>query len=288
MGGPGLPSLDQLRIFLTVVETGSFAAAGRRLMRATSAVSYSVANLERQLGVALFDRERTKKPMLTEAGIAVLSEAKTLSAGIDNLRAKVSGLMAGLESEVALVVDVMMPTSRVVDAMHAFEEEFPTVTLRLHVEALGAVIQLVQSGVANIGISGPLNENVPGIERIKLGGVELIPVAAPSHPLASSPANAPGAARKYVQLVLTDRSTLTEDRDFGVMGVKSWRLADLGSKHALLLAGIGWGNMPEPMVRGDLVAGRLRRLDLPEQSGGFYALHAIHRTDTPPDLQPLG
>ena len=157
MGGPGLPSLDQLRVFLTVVETGSFAAAGRRLMRATSAVSYSVANLERQLGVALFDRERTKKPMLTEAGIAVLSEAKTLSTGIDNLRAKVSGLMAGFETEVALVVDVMMPTSRLVDAMHAFEEEFPTVTLRLHVEALGAVTQLVQSGVANIGISGPLN-----------------------------------------------------------------------------------------------------------------------------------
>ena len=85
-----------------------------------------------------------------------------------------------------------------------------------------------------------------------------------------------------MQLVLTDRSTLTEDRDFGVMGVKSWRLADLGSKHALLLAGIGWGNMPEPMVRGDLAAGRLRRLDLPEQTGGFYALQAIHRTDIPP------
>jgi DNA-binding transcriptional LysR family regulator len=282
MAGPGLPSLDQLRVFLTVVETGSFAAAGRRLRRATSAVSYSIANLEQQLGVSLFDRERTRKPMLTEAGIAVLSEAKTLSVGIDNLRAKVSGLMAGLESEVALVVDVMMPTSRLVDAMQAFEEEFPTVTLRLHVEVLGAVTQLVQSRVAHIGISGPLHVNVPGIERIKVGDVELIPVAAPSHPLAASRANAPGAARNHVQLVLTDRSTLTEDHDFGVIGVKSWRLADLGSKHALLLAGIGWGNMPEPMVRADLAAGRLKRLDLPESGGGFCALHAIHRTDTPP------
>jgi DNA-binding transcriptional LysR family regulator len=94
--------------------------------------------------------------------------------------------------------------------------------------------------------------------------------------------NAPGDARKHLQLVLTDRSTLTEDRVFGVMGVKSWRLADLGSKHALLLAGIGWGNMPEPMVRDDLAAGRLKRLDPPEGSGGFYALQAIHRTDTPP------
>jgi DNA-binding transcriptional LysR family regulator len=55
-----------------------------------------------------------------------------------------------------------------------------------------------------------------------------------------------------------------------------------GSKHALLLAGIGWGNMLEPMVHEDLAAGRLKWLDLPEWLGGFYAFHAIHRTDTPP------
>jgi DNA-binding transcriptional LysR family regulator len=250
-------------------------------MRATSAVSYSVANLEQQLGVALFDRERTRKPTLTEAGIAVLSEAKTVTLGVDNLRAKVSGLVAGLESEVALAVDVMMPTSRLVHAMQAFEQEFPTVTLRLHVEALGAVTQLVHSGVAHIGVSGPLHVSITGIERISVGGVELIPVAAPSHPLASR-RNPPGAARDHVQLVLTDRSTLTEDHDFGVIGVRSWRLADLGSKHALLLAGIGWGNMPDPMVRDDVAAGRLKRLDLPEPAGGFYALQAIHRIDTPP------
>ena len=94
MDGPGFPSLDPARVFLTVVETGSFAAAGRRLMRATSAVSYSIANLEQQLGVTLFDRDSTRKPTLTEAGIAVLTEAQTVSVGVDNLRAKVSGLTA--------------------------------------------------------------------------------------------------------------------------------------------------------------------------------------------------
>jgi hypothetical protein len=39
-------------------------------------------------------------------------------------------------------------------------------------------------------------------------------------------------------------TSLPEGRDFGVMGAKSWRLADLGAKHALLPAGVGWGNMP--------------------------------------------
>jgi DNA-binding transcriptional LysR family regulator len=282
MSAPGTPSLDQLQVLLTVVETGSFAAAGRKLGRATSAISYAIANLEQQLGVQLFDRDRTRKPTLTDVGASVLSEARTVSMGVDSLRAKVSGMLSGLEPEVALVVDVMLPTERVVDAMQAFEKEFPTVALRLHVEALGAVTQLVLSGVANIGISGPEHVNAPGLEKIRVGGVDLIPVAAPSHPLATSPVNAPGAARDQVQLVLTDRSKLTEGHDFGVIGIRSWRLADLGAKHALLLAGIGWGNMPEPMVRDDLAAGRLRLLDLPEWSGGFYAMQAIHRTDTPP------
>jgi hypothetical protein len=45
---------------------------------------------------------------------------------------------------------------------------------------MGAVTQLVHSGVAHIGISGPLHVYIPDIERIKVGGAELIPVAAPS------------------------------------------------------------------------------------------------------------
>ena len=283
MQGPGAPSLDQLKVFLTVVEVGSFAAAGRRLGRATSAISYAIANLELHLGVPLFDRERTRKPSLTEAGRAVLSDARTVSAGVDNLRAKVKGLADGLEAEVTLVVDVLLPPARLVDAMQAFEAEFPTVALRLHVEALGAVTQLVDNGTADIGVSGAVHLAAPGIEQIHIGSVELIPVAAPDHPLARDSTNAPGAARSHVQLVLTDRSSLTQGQDFGVIGVKSWRLADLGAKHALLLAGIGWGNMPEPMVRTDLAAGRLKRLDLPEGNSGFhYAFHAIYRTDTPP------
>src|SRR5882762_9284688 len=142
----GTPSLDQLRVFLTVVDTGGFAAAGRRLNRATSAVSYTIANLERQLGIALFDRERTRKPILTEAGTALLSKARAISRGIDDLRANVKGLRSGLEAQVALVVDVMLPTARLVDAVKAFEAQFPTVLLRVHVEALSAVAQLVQAG----------------------------------------------------------------------------------------------------------------------------------------------
>jgi hypothetical protein len=45
MVNPGTPTFDQLRIFLAIVEMGSFAAAGRRLGRAVSVISYGIANL---------------------------------------------------------------------------------------------------------------------------------------------------------------------------------------------------------------------------------------------------
>ena len=277
---PGTPTLDQLRVFLTVVDVGSFAGAARRLGRATSVISYSIANLEAQLGVLLFDREATRKPQLTEAGRAVLSEARTITNGVSGLRAKVTGLLQGLEAEIHLVLDVLLPASRVIDALKAFRVEFPTVSLRLYME--GAVTQMVLDRTATIGICGPLDVEVAGLERIGVGSVELIPVAAPEHPLARAGRNAPGAGRDHIQLVLTDRSPLTQGQDRGVIGTQTWRLADLGSKHMLLKEGIGWGYMPEPMVREDVEAGRLVRLDIREYKDGFMRLHAIYRTDTPP------
>jgi hypothetical protein len=59
-------------------------------------------------------------------------------------------------------------------------------------------------------------------------------------------------------------------------------LADLGSKHMLLKEGIGWGYMPEPMVREDVKEGRLVHLDMPEVTRGSLRFYAIYRTDAPP------
>lgn len=282
MQNPGTPTFDQLRVFLTVVEEGSLAGAGRRLRRATSAISYAIANLEAQLGLPLFERETTRRPRLTMAGEAVLAEARTVAHGIDALRAKVRGLLEGLEAEVCLAVDVMLSTEQLARALKHFQREFPTVTLRLFTEALGAVAALVLDRRATIGVSGPLASGIDGIERLTLGSVAMIPVAAPDHPLARLHGPPPGAWRDHIQLVLTDRSPLTEGRDFSVLSARTWRLADLGSKHALLREGIGWGNMPLPLIEDDLAAGTLIRLALPDHVGGNYRLDAIYRSDAPP------
>lgn len=282
MNSPGTPTFDQLRIFLAIVDTGSFAAAGRRLNRAVSVISYGIANLEAQLGLILFEREGTRKPQLTVAGRALLAETRAIAAGVDGLRARVKGLLEGLEAQVDLAVDVMLPARRLGQVLRAFAETFPTVQLRLHVEALGAITGLVRDGTASIGVSGPLAIETEEIDSVSAGSTLMVPVAAPGHPLGQLNPVPPGAARDHIQLVLSDRSRLTEGRDFAVISRKTWRLADLSAKHALLREGVGWGNMPLPMVEEDLAAGTLVRLNLPDHTGGHYGLSAIWRRDCPP------
>lgn len=282
MSDPGTPTFDQLRIFLAVVDAGSFAAAGRKLGRAVSVISYGIVNLETQLGVMLFEREGSRKPVLTTAGRALLAEARAIQQGMDSLRAKVKGMLDGLEAEVDLAVDVMLPSERLGLVLRNFRETYPTVQLRLHTEALGAVTAMVLDRTAVVGISGPLAAGVKGIDALSAGSVPMVPVAAPDHPLSLMERIAPGAGRDYVQLVLTDRSRFTEGSDFSVMSSRTWRLADLGAKHDLLREGIGWGNMPLPMIEGDLVSGTLVRLHMPDHVGGTYRFSGIWRCDTPP------
>jgi DNA-binding transcriptional LysR family regulator len=282
MSSPGTPTLDQLRILIAVADAGSFSAAARQLNRAQSVVSYTIANLEAQLGLALFDR-RQRRPVLTEAGRAVLADARRIGRTIAELRARAAGLTAGLEAEVALVVDVMFPTARLVAALEAFACRYPSVALRLRVETLGAVLQLVQERVCGLGVCGPVGIPGQGLEQQLICQIELTPVAAPSHPLARLPSPIAAAAlREHTQLVLTDRSRLTEGQDFGVLALRTWRLGDLGAKHALLRAGLGWGNMPAEMVREDLARGRLVRLRPAEAMPYLFPLLLIRRTDTPP------
>jgi DNA-binding transcriptional LysR family regulator len=280
VSGPGTPTIDQLRVFLAVVENGSLAAAGRALGRATSAISYAIENLETVLGIEVFDRETTKRPKVSEAGHAVLAEARALLRGFDKLRARVQGLADGLEAKVSLVVDVMLPMADLAEVLQAFQVAFPTVPIRLYVEALGAVNKCILDGVADLGVCSHLRIGADTLEYLPFRGVTLIPVAAPDHPLALTPETT--SARDHVQLVLTDRSTLTAGQDFGVFADRTWRLADLGAKHALLLAGVGWGNMPETMVRADLEAGRLVRLDLPDWKGGTFPLQIVYASASPP------
>jgi DNA-binding transcriptional LysR family regulator len=281
MRGPGIPSIDQLLVLLAVDEEGSFTAAARRLGRATSAISYAIDTLEQRLGLTLFDRGTTRKPKLTREGEAVVAEAKSVAFSVETLRARVRGFLDDLEPEVSLVVDSLLPLDRLTRLLREFNGRFPTVPVRLLVETLGGVERALRDGHARIGIGSQLHMTMTGFHRTDIQAVRLVPVAAPNHPLAKAGGSAPREAGDFIQIILSERPA-ADGRDFGVVSLNSWRIGDVAAKHALLLAGLGWGGMPEPTVRADIAAGRLVKLNLRNWRGGEYTMQAVHKVDTPP------
>jgi len=277
-------SLDQLRAFIASADEGSFSAAARKLRRAQSVVSELVSSLEGQIGVTLFDRSG-RYPALTPEGAVLLADARGISSGLDVMKARAKGMATGLEPELSVVVDVLFPLAAITEAAKEFREKFPGTPLRLYVEALGAAYQPVLDGVTGFGIVGSLPLLPSGLASERLMGVAMVMVAARDHPLARYQGVIPKSElAKQVQLVLTDRSSLSKGREFGVMSPSTWRLGDLFAKHAFLLNGLGWGGMPMHAVKDDLAAGRLVELQIEDVPPGglILPMAAIYPTSAPP------
>lgn len=277
------PTLDQLQVFLTVAETGSFSAASRVLNRAQSVISYTIANLEAQLEMPLFERSGARQPKLTAAGKAMLEDARRLMTDLQVMRARVKSLKDGLEAEVSVAISVMVPSSATVEVLREFQEKFPSVTLNLAVGELGMVMDSVLSGKATIGIGGAVLKQDDSIHMEKIGHSFMLPVASRDHPLAriDRPLTL-GDVREEVQLVVTDASGLTTGRDFNVLSYKTWRLSDISTKHALIRGGLGWGGLPASIIRDDLANGTLVHLDLQAYEQGEYPIYAMRRLANPP------
>jgi DNA-binding transcriptional LysR family regulator len=233
--------------------------------------------------VRLFDRG-TRVPTLAPPGTALLPEARALVLQADRLTARARQIAEGTEALVTLAVDVMFPTKILFAALAAFRKAFPTVPLLLRTEALGAVFQVVLDDTCQVGIAQPIGRMPATLEQRPLTSITVVPLAAATHPLARHRGPIPiETLRAHVQLVLTDRSRLSEGYDPGVAGGPCWRLADLGTKHECLRAGFGWGSMPLHVVADDLKKRRLVRLR-PAASGPEVVLpiSVVFKPERPP------
>lgn len=275
------PTLDQLQIFVAVADSGSFSAAGRKLNRAQSVISYGIANLEAQLGLKLFEREGTREPQLTEIGRSMLEDARRMIGVLQRMRSRVDGHHHGLEAEVALSVDATLPSPVLVRVLKAFEAQFPTVMMRLHIGSLGLIPDHVVNGQADLGIGGLLGE--VDVHLVRIGFMSMVPAAAPGHPLALLPKPVKiEDVREHTQLVVTDQSERTKGRDYGVFAYRIWRLSDMRTKHTLMREGLGWGGLPRWLIADDLATGRLVELDLEPYEEISSPLFAMHRNDRSP------
>src|ERR1700682_1766189 len=276
-------SLDQLRTFIAAAEEGRFSAASRRLRRAQSLVSQSLANLEGQLGVKLFDRSG-HLPVLTDQGRALLANARAVAGDVDLLKARAKNLAGGLEPELSVAVDVMFPDATFTSAVAAFQKEFPATLLRFDVES-SAVVEPVLEGRCAVGVVGSWSIEAPQLTHERLLSVRVCMVVSSQHPLATRRGPIPTAVlAKHVQLVHIDAADLSRTQGLAMRSARVWRLSHLGAKLAFLRAGLGYGVLPIHMVEADLASGALVQITVEDAPPGGYviSMSAIYRTDSPP------
>ncbi|HWA74096.1 MAG TPA: LysR family transcriptional regulator [Polyangiaceae bacterium] len=268
-------TIEQLRTLAAVAEAGSFSAAARKLGRVQAAVSQSIERLETQLGLRLFDRSG-RVPVLTQQGEAVVAAATAVHGGLDALDELVANLKRGAETRLSIAVDVLFPTSSLIGFVKEFAREHPAVELTLYTDVLSAVTAHVREKRSTFGVAIE-DADFGGLDRRPIAEVRLLPVAASFHALAMhAPPLGPASLAEAVQIVLSehhqegDRAT----SDHGVFSTRTWRVVDLATKQALIENGLGWGHLPEHLVREQLRAGVLVELPL-EPWGGVAPRRAL-------------
>jgi DNA-binding transcriptional LysR family regulator len=270
-------TLDHLRVLIAVAETGSFSAAARRLGRVQSGISQAVQTLEEVLRLALFDRSR-KTPILTDAGRTVLDDARQVVGRADALRARAETIAGGMEPELAFTVDPLFPTSILMESLRALRETFPCLPVTLLTEGLGAAEQRLRDGHARFAIYSILTTGADDLEVEFLTRIAMVPVVAASHPLAAevSPLTRE-TLEQQVQLVVTDRSPLSQNLKGAIYSARVWRFADFSTRLDYLLAGFGWCHMPWHMVGDHIRAGRLKQLDISRSEGFILEIHVVRQ-----------
>jgi DNA-binding transcriptional LysR family regulator len=282
-------TLDQMRVFVTVADTGSFRAAADRLSRVQSAISHAIANLEAQLKVELFDRSG-HRPQLTPAGASLLADIRTLLIKVDAVRARARGLGQGVELEITVALDPQFPLPVLGRALNALCKSYPSVAFRILSTPLGASFEALLERECDLAITG-IDLINPAIELETLMTVRRAAVAAARHPLARA-VDAPLSTTTladHIQVVGEDPSALTGKRDYGVVSPSRWRVADNVTKKTLILSGIGWGSLPIWMIERELRDGDLVRLPVAafaEGGGSTLQMYLAHRVDRP--LGPAG
>lgn len=164
------------RMFLTVVETGSFAAAAVRLGTGSGQASKLVARLEADLGVKLLNRT-TRALALTEAGESYAERLRTLIEGLDDLETEVQNSAVSLRGLIRLTAPLTFGTIRLAPVLVQFAKAYPDIGLEVHFS--DRLVNLVEEGFdAAIRVGQPTDEALTGR---KIGVAHMVTVASPGY-----------------------------------------------------------------------------------------------------------
>lgn len=178
--------LRQLRHFMAVVTEGSFTAAARAELIVQSALSSSVRNLERELGADLFDRTG-RRVVLTEAGRALLPQARALLAGARSAREAVAAV-AGLDTgRVAIGTIQTLTCVDLPGELSAFHQGFPGVQVSVRDAPVDDLTEALRAGELDLAYLAPDARELPeGLAVHATWHEELVLITAPGHRLAGA------------------------------------------------------------------------------------------------------
>lgn len=240
-------SLEQVRLFVEVAERRSFSAVARAEGRAQSAVSNAIALLETDLGVTLFERSSGRQPQLTEAGTALLEDARELLRQCERLDGRASALMRGQEPRLRLAQDEAMPYPPVIESLDELSQRFPLLEVQLASSAQGDVARQLVERRADLGLMFHHERVSDALERRVLGSIEMVTVCPPGHPLAA-------LERVSCEDLARHRQLLVNPRDGGYAGGEPaspqvWRADSFYVMAELLMRGLGWAWLPRHVVQ---------------------------------------
>ncbi|WP_067857708.1 LysR family transcriptional regulator [Nocardia shimofusensis] len=283
---PGTPDLEVLDLLVSVAELGSLGAAARRHGITQPAASMRVSALERRLRLTLVDRGPTGS-VLTEAGHAVVGQARRLLIAAGELMAEVEGLRAVGAAKLRIAASKTIADHRVPYWLAALRADRPEVVVSLEVENSAQVATLVREGAADLGfVEGP--HPPTGLSSRVLGVDELIVVVAPGHPWAGRAR--PVTLRELARTALLWREPGSGTRDtvwdlLAAQAPPAGPAAELGSA-AAIVAAVESGMAPAVLSRliaaTHLAAGTLVEVRTAEADKLTRKFRAVWRRGSPP------
>jgi DNA-binding transcriptional LysR family regulator len=172
--------MDVLR---AILETGSVTGAARLLNISQPAVTGMLRHTEDQLGFRLFDRVKGRLEPTPEAR-ALQAEIARVFERVDTVNRVVAGLRESRVGALSVVAIPVLGAALLPNAIGAFSASRPEARLRFQVHGRREVIELVASGVADLGFGFLLPEH-PRVARQEIARGDLVCVMHPDHPLAA-------------------------------------------------------------------------------------------------------
>ncbi|WP_448950852.1 LysR family transcriptional regulator [Labrys neptuniae] len=249
-------TLAQLRTLDAIAMEGSLQAAAARLGRTHPTLHVAIANIERDIGVTLFDRSGYRLT-LTAEGAAFLARARRVLLEMDELHAYADHVAAGDEIELTVVIGDLTPLPPMLALLKGFFAKHAQTRLNLRFEALSGPWELLDQGKADL-ILHHVEHGDTRFETLPLSQVVLIPVVAPGFlPFPAEMATI-ARMRDFTQCVIRDSAVASAERKYFLIdGARTCTVTDQIMKREVIRQGLGWGHMPDYLVAEDLRKGRL-------------------------------